>query len=521
MAKKLYNETDIQNIATSIRNKNKSQNTYKVSEMANAIGNIVTDSIYPKNVQNLAIKKGNEQLTISWKDPTDTVVENQTICTWAGTKVVYKEGSYPTSPTDGTVAIDNKVRDAYENGYTITGLTNGITYYFRLFPYSENDVYNMDSSNEITGTPVSYVTMTVEIDLSNSNPETSCTYKDDAVEMTPGSSAWDEFFGHYPCLFKNGEEVGKLNPNDFTKFEDGTAADITSGNAGDVMICFPRRGVKISTTGNILTVSMTDAPNDENFEYYAHSRDTVSKEKFYLGAYKGYSLSNKLRSLSGKTITADKTIGSFRTLAQANGSGYEQSGFYQLTFRQVMYILKYKNLDSQTKIGKGYVTSNSSAKSTGGTNAYGMDCELIKQSNPTYMTDGKHQVKCFGLEDFWGNVYEWIDGLVTDSSRNILTATTGFNDSGNGYTNQGLGASSNIGNYMSKPHGTSEKGFIAKEVSGSSSTYFCDSAYLYAGYVARFGGYWYDGSDAGAFYLLLYDSASASSASIAARLMYL
>lgn len=40
MANKLYEETDIQNIANAIRGKNGTQDTYKVSQMANAITNI-------------------------------------------------------------------------------------------------------------------------------------------------------------------------------------------------------------------------------------------------------------------------------------------------------------------------------------------------------------------------------------------------------------------------------------------------------------------------------------------------
>lgn len=39
MSKKLYEESHIQNIADSIRGKNGSSDTYKVSEMANAIDN--------------------------------------------------------------------------------------------------------------------------------------------------------------------------------------------------------------------------------------------------------------------------------------------------------------------------------------------------------------------------------------------------------------------------------------------------------------------------------------------------
>lgn len=41
---KLYEETDIQNIANAIREKTKSTDTFKVSEMANAISNIKTNN---------------------------------------------------------------------------------------------------------------------------------------------------------------------------------------------------------------------------------------------------------------------------------------------------------------------------------------------------------------------------------------------------------------------------------------------------------------------------------------------
>lgn len=355
--------------------------------------------------------------------------------------------------------------------------------------------------------------MTVIIDQSNSNPKTCITYADDAVGMTPGSSAWDDFFGHYPCLFKNGVEVGRLNPNDFTKFEDGTSADITSGNAGDVMIAFPKLGYKISTSGNNVTVSMTNDPNAEGYCYLAHTRGTTIKDKFYLGAYKGYVTSGKLRSLSGKTPTVDTTIGNFRTQAQANGSGYDQSAFNQLIFRQCMYLLKYKNLNSQTAVGFGYANNNSESISTGGTNAKGMDYGE---------TNGKSQMKLFGLEDFWGNVYEFIDGIFSDSNRNILTATENFNDTGSGYTNQGAsGFSSDTRGYMSKVQGTSEKGFVLKEENGSSTTYYSDNAYVYASKLAYFGGARNNGASVGAFGLFVNRSASDSNSFISARLMYL
>lgn len=481
--------------------------------------------IAPSNVVSAKVKVGNQKLTISWSDPNNTVVSGQTLCTWKGTKLVQKVGSYPENAKDGILLVDNKIKDKYrDSGFEIPGLVNGQTYYFALFPYSDTGSVNLNAENRLTGKPQPFRKMTAKIDLSNSNPATCITYADDAAEMIPGSADWDAFFGHYPCLFKNGQEVGKLKRDNFSQFEDGRSADITSGDAGDVMIAFPRRGVKISTSGNIVTVSMTDDPDNSDFKYYAHTRKTTRKEVFYLGAYKGYKDgSNKLRSLKGKAPTNNQEIATFRVYAQANGSGYEQSAFFQLTFRQVMYLLKYKNLNSQATIGKGYAT-NSAAINTGGSEAYGMDSEIIKKSNPSYMTDQKHHVKLFGLEDFWGNIFEWIDGIVTDSSRNVLTGTDAFNNKGSGYDNNGnAGSSSNVGGWMSRPNGTTELGFIIKESSGSETTYFSDYATLNVGSVASFGGDWEAGTTAmaGAFLLCVGGSTSPEGSDVAGRLMYL
>lgn len=355
-------------------------------------------------------------------------------------------------------------------------------------------------------------TMGVSIDLTNSNPATCITYTDDAIGMTPGNAAWDEFFGHYPVMVLNGVEGKNLNPLNYTKHADGTNSDITSGNAGDVMVAFPRRGVKITTVGNTLTIKMTDDPDNAYFKYYAHSRGNVRKEKFYIGAYKGYTLNSKLRSLSGKFPTASQTIGTFRSQAQANGAGYDQSGYYQLVFRQCAYLLKYRNLNSQLALGRGFVDGNNAAIATGGTDAKGLDYGE---------TTGKLQMKLFGVEDFWGNVWEWVDGFVTNSTRNILTATTNFNDGGTGYTDNGQGATANIHGYMTKPHGTTGVGFALKDAGGSETTYFCDYPYLYASAVCMFGGHWNAGSHVGAFYLDGSTAASASYTTVAARLMYL
>lgn len=111
-------------------------------------------TVTPKPVNNPAIENLNASVTIKWQDPENTVISGSTFSTWAGTKLVMKETGYPANPDDGTLVVDNTVRDKYKaTGYTVTGLTNGKQYYFALFPYSTDGVYNYDAGNRLLGEP--------------------------------------------------------------------------------------------------------------------------------------------------------------------------------------------------------------------------------------------------------------------------------------------------------------------------------------------------------------------------------
>lgn len=355
--------------------------------------------------------------------------------------------------------------------------------------------------------------MTVVIDLSDSNPDTCCSYEDDAVDMAAKSTDWDVFFGHYPVLVKNGIEVVKINPSDYTKDINGNAIDIESGNAGDVMIAFPRRGLNITTVDNKIRISFTNAYSDTNYNYYAHTHNG-DLDTFYMGAYNGFiDDSGKLRSLSGKTPAHTITIGEARSAAQLNGSGYEQFAFYQLTYLQAMYIMKYKSLNGQTALGMGNVNSNA-AIITGTMNDKGLDWGNI--------TDKTVGMKFAGIENFWGNIFNWIDGIVTDSNCDYLTTTGTFNNSGEGYEYT-IPCGIDDGGYLSAPIGTSLGGFTSAPdgYNGSSTTYFSDYSGAYAGCVAVFGGYWDDGLDAGPFYFGVASGASYADAGIGARVQKL
>lgn len=382
--------------------------------------------------------------------------------------------------------------------------------------YFQGKLQCFDGETWITvggGASSGYRTMGVRIDFSDSDPQTCITYTDDAAEMEPESAAWDEFFGYKPCLFQNGAVVGYLNKENYAQFEDGTPVDNTSGTAGDIMVEFPRRGLKIEKEGDILTIKVTDDPENAAFDYYAHQRVQERREAFYLGAYKGSLIEDKLYSLSGKTPTAPIGIDEARMKAQSKGEGYELGGYYQLIYLQCMYLMKYRNLNSQMALGRGFVDGNSATTLTGGTDTKG-----IHFGEPT----GKYQMKLFGVEDVWGNILEYIDGVRTDDAHNILTSGGNFSDTDDGYINNGNGGFDGTveGGYGTVANGTSKTGFIPVEFGGTATTYFCDSVVFQKRGIGRFGGHWRSGDAAGIFHIRIYPKDSADPM-VGTRIMYL
>lgn len=473
-----------------------------------------TPSIAPPPCTNIVVTKGNGQFSLTWIDP----VAQGDNYTWKETVVRYKAGSAPTSATDGTVAVVETTRNQYASTpLTVTGLTNGVTYYISVFPKSTSGGINTDGSQIVSVTPVAQKIYTIRIDQSNSNPLTCCTYADDAVGMTKGSSEWDDIFGYRPCIMKDGVVQGYLNPNDFTKYEDGSPAPITDTDY-DVMIEFPRMGLDISTSDKIITIKLTDAKNDSNFQYLAHKRGSIQKDYFYLGAYTATDSTHGLGSNSGLAPMVNLSITEFINYAHehySGGSGYEIMAFYQWTYVQALYVMKYGNLNSQEALGQGYV-NGSAVQTTGGTNTQGM-C----YGNPNSGTD---RMKLFGLEDLWGNVYQFISGLYSDSNRNLLTTTDNFGVNTNADAweySVNSGTTGNVSGYMTESQGTNNGGFVIKVGDGSLTTYYSDYAFLYPSYFPYVGGAWSAGDGGGFFYCSVYSSASDFDASIGSRLMYL
>lgn len=409
-----------------------------------------------------------------------------------GKKAIVKKGQ------DGTVKFDDLTEEQRKSLQVdvVDDLTSG----------GKDKALSAEQGKVLFNTIVKYhpdaappKVMTAVIDQANSNPLTCITYEDDAKMMEKGSPEWDDFFQSRLVLFKDGKEVREL--------EDGELNGLKPED-GDVMVRFPRKGLRIKTVGEKVYVSMTNVKDDPNFKYYAHSRGDKERKNFYLGAYLGVEESGKLRSITGKTPTGNKTIGDFRTIAQANGVGYEQLAFYQWTFLQAMYVLKYGNLDSQTALGKGNTSGSNCDKATGETNGKGIDFGN---------TDVKTKVRFQWVEDFFGTKYQWLDGFKTESGK-MWTGTDKFSNEKTNYKE--YKAYETTWAYPKSVIGNTEQGFIVKESGASESTHYInyqivkDNSFAFVGSGANDG-------NAGVFSVTAHYPASIYLGNVGARLMFL
>lgn len=326
-----------------------------------------------------------------------------------------------------------------------------------------------------------------------------------------------------PCVLKNGKVQYYLNPDNYTKKINGDAANL-NGVDGDVMVEFPFCGYKFSNVDdNKVKLELTTKANQDGFCYLAHSLDSEGDcNKIYIGAYLNTEVDNKLHSYSNETIKTSINISEARENIASNGVGYQLLSFYPWTLIQVLYLFVFKNRDSQSAIGRGASYSGSyKAVTTGTTNTVGMNGNTDNDA-----TTGKKQVKCLGLEDLWGMVGEWCDGLYIDSSYTIWTDYNNFasRDPQNSYRyHQNTGMTNNsVGTgYLKIIQGNNNGGFLRGDIaSGSDNTYWCDYSIFYVNCFGVVGGTSASGFYPGLFCSSISYSISAGNSYIATRLVY-
>ena len=377
----------------------------------------------------------------------------------------------------------------------------------------------------------------VIIDFSKSDPASMITYADDS-DAAAMSTDWFNILGLKLCVLKEGKVLYYLKPDNVTKQINGAAADITTlGN--DVMLEIPRMGTNCMwLDSNRLKITITTAPSRAGYDYRAFSLHKYNDcDKIYIGRYHACLNNNKMYSSSGKTPMVSQTLAQHRTYATNRGTGYTDIGICDDILLQCLYLLIVKNFNSQSAVGRGIVDTNAK-HNTGEANTFGW----LNNRSPN-RTNGNTAVCCLGIENFWGNIFVWEDGIIkTPVSGNVSQQTITmaqyadqYNSNGSGYENIGtfpytLVDTVNNGRqygYQGRVAGVPKFIFLPNSstvsASGrSESTYMCDWHHieLSAITISHFGGSWANGSRAGAFNRTLLNAPSSAAVNVGSRLVY-
>lgn len=243
---------------------------------------------------------------------------------------------------------------------------------------------------------------------------------------------------------------------------------------------------------------------------------------------------DKLSSIAGTKPfsgnVARLTRENTRLLAQKRGKGWEQAYAATAAASQLLMLIEYASFNMQKAIGRGNTDQTSSAANiqyTGATVSLGNASGAVTNAN------GIQLISYRGEENFWGNIWTWVDGMNEENPEpfesgqagTLHVADHGFADNSKAspYKNTGIHPIQGSG-YVSA-FGYSEEFdwlFIAVEYSGSDALPVGDYAWNNnSGWrVAVLGGFCAYGSSAGAFCWGLYYAASDRYWCIGGRLVY-
>lgn len=243
---------------------------------------------------------------------------------------------------------------------------------------------------------------------------------------------------------------------------------------------------------------------------------------------------DKLSSIAGTKPaggdTQNLTRANVRLLAQKRGKGWEQAYAATAAASQLLMLIEYASFNMQKAIGRGNTDQTSSAANiqyTGATVSLGNASGAVTNAN------GIQLISYRGEENFWGNIWTWVDGMNEENPEpfesgqagTLHVADHGFADNSKAspYKNTGIHPIQGSG-YVSA-FGYSEEFdwlFIGVEFSGNDALPVGDYHWNNnSGWrVARLGGGCNSGSGAGAVCWGLDSAASYRSWSIGGRLVY-
>lgn len=237
-----------------------------------------------------------------------------------------------------------------------------------------------------------------------------------------------------------------------------------------------------------------------------------------------YNTSADYYSVSGTVPLTEVGRATVRTQSRAKGAGWD--GYDYMTWCAVwlLYLVEFADWNSQAVIGAG-ITGASAVQNNGGTDS------MTYHTGRAAGTDNLSAVQYRNIENPWGNVSEWLDGVnsrytVASDSTTIYICTTpeSYSDSITGdYTSSGVSLPYPR-NYWIRSIGLSESfpwAFAPSSGGGSATTYIPDHVVGAASTGAvNVSGYHRGTTSAGLFYFNMNRGYNSTDSSTGARLLF-
>lgn len=233
------------------------------------------------------------------------------------------------------------------------------------------------------------------------------------------------------------------------------------------------------------------------------------------------------KPLSGLTQSA--TRANVRKLAEKRGSGWEQAYAATVSASQMLMLIEYASFNMQSCIGNGAVSKTDDG-ATNMSEPTGTTINLGNASGVAANFNGIQMISYRGEENFWGNIWGWVDGInqymdATTHEGTIYIADHTFTDDIGTGAYEDAGIIAVFGDGYVSAFCYSEKYdwlFIPGELLGNTALPVGD--YCWNGNtgwrVAILGAGWDVGLGAGAFYWNLDSASSYRYRYIGGRLVY-
>lgn len=320
-----------------------------------------------------------------------------------------------------------------------------------------------------------------------------------AVGTGSGSSPFDSYMPWMGMEEVDIDASGRVYPANRTSPSSATCVKI------------PQFYYKVEKSGNIFRYYVADGPID-GFSLHPGSESYVARYEGYLVNKSG---GQALCSYSNTPAKTGLTRADFRNYAKNFASNAQLYDIAAWCAYDLLYLVEYADWDSQKKIGPGIV-NDTAAHKTGETDA------MVYHTGRANSGDNA-AVQYRGIENPWGNVSEFIDGInVYGQSVYICTDPeiyTDDTDTNYPYSNIKLPTSGWI-----KGLGFSSVfpwAFIPNANGGSSISYIPD--YTYSGpewKVLNVGGHITSKQEAGLFFFHAGVTSSGTSNKVGARLQF-